>query len=276
VPSLRFCAYEYQSIPFETLHDRLRRAEELGFDLFWNCDTVVEPDHPRTPMFDGPATLTAMAIASSTIRIGTLVTSQYFRHPVTLVKAAITVDHLSGGRLEVALGVGDPSAGSAAVGASLSPAEGVERFREFVQLTSLLFANEVTTFTGRFFNCREAEMLPRAVQDPRPNITIAAHGPKMLRIAAESADAWSSWGGYGVETEDDFLAVTAARSAELTRLCAERQGSGLRPTVARLLPTTHAVGVRGVLPRYGRALPRCRDRRVRSVLASSLATGSHL
>jgi alkanesulfonate monooxygenase SsuD/methylene tetrahydromethanopterin reductase-like flavin-dependent oxidoreductase (luciferase family) len=77
----------------------------------WNCDTVVEPDHPLQPIFDGPTTLAAMAMATSSIRIGTLVTSQYFRHPVTLVKAAITVDHLSGGRLELAPGVGDPCSG---------------------------------------------------------------------------------------------------------------------------------------------------------------------
>ncbi len=240
MPPLRFCAYQYQSVPFDDLRDRWRRAEELGFDVMWNCDTVVEPDHPRTPILDGPSTLTAMALATSTIRVGTLVTSQYFRHPVTLVKAAITVDHLSGGRLEVALGVGDPSAGAAAVGASWAPAEGVERFREFVQLTTQLFANAVTTFQGRFFNCSEAEMLPRAIQDPRPPIAIAAHGPKMLRIAAESADVWSSWGGYGIQTEDQFLAVTARRSRELTQLCAQigRDPRSIRRSLVCFPPLT--------------------------------------
>jgi len=237
---LRFCSYEYQSIPFDILRDRWRRAEELGFDVIWNCDTVVEPDHPRMPIFDGPSTLTAMALETSTIRIGTLVTSQYFRHPMTLVKAATTVDHLSGGRLEMALGVGDPSAGSAAVGASWTPAEGVERFREFVQLTMRLFSNEVTTFQGRFFSCRDAEMLPRAVQDPRPPIAIAAHGPKMLRIAAESADVWSSWGGYGIQTEDEFLAVTSRRSVELTQLCADigRDPRAIRRSLVCFPPLT--------------------------------------
>jgi alkanesulfonate monooxygenase SsuD/methylene tetrahydromethanopterin reductase-like flavin-dependent oxidoreductase (luciferase family) len=77
-----------------------------GFDVLWNCDTVVEPDRPRHTMFDGPATLTMMAADTRRIRIGTLVTSLYFRQPVTFAKAAMTVDHLSGGRVELALGVG--------------------------------------------------------------------------------------------------------------------------------------------------------------------------
>jgi len=237
---LRFCAYQYQSLTLDELRRRWQRAEDVGFDVLWNCDTVVEPDQPRHPIFDGPGTLTAMALATSTVRIGTLVTSQYFRHPLTLVKAAITVDHLSSGRLEVALGVGDPSAGAAAVGASWSPAEGVERFREFVELTALLFANEVTTFDGRFFRCSEAEMLPRSVQSPRPPIAIAAHGPKMLEIAAEAADAWSSWGGYGVETEEDLLRVTARRSERLSELCLAlgRDPSSIRRSLVCFPPLT--------------------------------------
>ena len=114
--SLRFCAYQYQHLPLADLRPRWREADELGFDVLWNCDTVVEPDRPRHTMFDGPATLTLMAAETERIRVGTLVSSLYFRHPVTLTKAATTVDHLSGGRVEVALGVGDPSAGGAAAG----------------------------------------------------------------------------------------------------------------------------------------------------------------
>jgi hypothetical protein len=60
VGPLRFCAYEYQARPFEELRSVWRRAEDVGFDTVWNCDTVVEPDHPLHPIFDGPATLSAM------------------------------------------------------------------------------------------------------------------------------------------------------------------------------------------------------------------------
>ena len=70
VSSLRFCAYQYQHLPLADLRPRWREADELGFDVLWNCDTVVEPDRPRHPMFDGPATLTLMAAETTRIRWG--------------------------------------------------------------------------------------------------------------------------------------------------------------------------------------------------------------
>ena len=74
---LRFCAYQYQHLPLDALRGRWRDAERGGFDVLWNCDTVVEPDRPRHTMFDGPATLTMMAADTRRIRVGTLVTSLY-------------------------------------------------------------------------------------------------------------------------------------------------------------------------------------------------------
>jgi alkanesulfonate monooxygenase SsuD/methylene tetrahydromethanopterin reductase-like flavin-dependent oxidoreductase (luciferase family) len=217
---LRFCAYQYQHLPLDALRGRWRDAERCGFDVLWNCDTVVEPDRPRHTMFDGPATLTMMAAETHRIRVGTLVTSLYFRQPVTAAKAAVTVDHLSGGRVELALGVGDPAAGAKASGVDLSAGERVARFGEFVELVDLLLRQEVTTYHGQFYSCEEAETVPLPVQQPRPPVTIAAHGPKMLRIAAEHADGWSSWGGYDIDTEEAFYAVTADRSHRFDDLCA--------------------------------------------------------
>ncbi|MBA2560142.1 MAG: LLM class flavin-dependent oxidoreductase [Propionibacteriales bacterium] len=216
--TLRFCAYQYQHLPLDVLTQRWGEAERLGFDVVWNCDTVVEPDRPRHVMYDGPTTLTLMAGATNEIRVGTLVSSLYFRQPVTLAKASMTLDHLTGGRLELALGVGDPSAGGPLAGVNWSPAEQVARFREFVELIDLLLRQEVTSYDGAYFRCTEAEIIPGPVQQPRPPITVAAHGPKMLAIAAKFADGWSSWGGYGVETEADFHAVTAQRCEQFDEL----------------------------------------------------------
>jgi alkanesulfonate monooxygenase SsuD/methylene tetrahydromethanopterin reductase-like flavin-dependent oxidoreductase (luciferase family) len=209
--SLRFCAYQYQHLSLDALDERWREAERLGFDVVWNCDTIVEPDRPRHVMFDGPTTLTLMAQATNRIRVGTLVSSLYFRQPVTLAKATMTLDQLTGGRVEVALGVGDPSAGGPVAGVTWSPAERVARFREFVELVDLLLRHQVTSYDGAYYRCTDAEIIPGPVQRPRPPVTIAAHGPKMLGIAARFADGWSSWGGYGVETEADYYAVTAQR-----------------------------------------------------------------
>lgn len=237
---LRFCAYQYQHLPLDDLRARWQLADELGFDVLWNCDTVVEPDRPRHTLFDGPATLTLMAAQTRRIRVGTLVTSLYFRQPVTFAKASVTVDHLSGGRVELALGVGDPSAGARAAGVDWSAGERVARFREFVELVDLLLRQEVTSYHGQYYRCEEAETVPLPVQRPRPPITIAAHGPKMLQIAAQHADGWSSWGGYDVTTEEDFYAVTAERSRRFDDLCvaAGRDPATIRHSLVAFPPLT--------------------------------------
>jgi alkanesulfonate monooxygenase SsuD/methylene tetrahydromethanopterin reductase-like flavin-dependent oxidoreductase (luciferase family) len=237
---LRFCAYQYQHLPLDSLRQRWREAEQRGFDVVWNCDTLVEPDRPRHVMFDGPTTLTMMAAETSRIRVGTLVSSLYFRQPVSVAKAAMTLDHLTDGRVEVALGVGDPSAGAAAAGVTGSPAEQVARFAEFVELLDLLLRQEVTTYAGTYYRCDAAETIPLPVQRPRPPITVAAHGPKMLRIAARYADGWSSWGGYGVETEQDFYAVTAQRAERFDELATDlgRDPRSIRHSVVCFPPLT--------------------------------------
>ena len=238
--SIRFCAYQYQNRPLAQLEERWKRTEDLGFDVLWNVDTVVEPDHPRTTMFDGPSTLAVMALRTQRVRIGTLVTSLYFRSPVTAAKAAVTVDHLSGGRLEIALGVGDPSAGEGAAGVRWSAGERVERFGEFVDLFDRLLTNQVTTYDGRFYRCDGAETVPLPIQQPRPPITIAAHGPRMLAIAAQRGDGWSSWGGYGIDSDEQMYEITRDRSARFDDLCvtAGRDPKAVRHSLCAFSPLT--------------------------------------
>jgi alkanesulfonate monooxygenase SsuD/methylene tetrahydromethanopterin reductase-like flavin-dependent oxidoreductase (luciferase family) len=237
---LRFCAYQYQHLPLDSLTERWHEAERLGFDVMWNCDTLVEPDRPQHTMFDGPATLTLMAERTQTIRVGTLVTSLYFRHPATFAKSVTTIDHLSGGRLEIALGVGDPSAGPAAVGIQWTPAESVARFAEFVRVIDQLLTHETSDFNGTYYTCLGAETIPLPLQKPRPPLTIAAHGPKMLAIAAQHADSWSSWGGYGVDDVETFYRVTAERCRRFDDLCfaAGRDPATIRHSVVCFPPLT--------------------------------------
>jgi alkanesulfonate monooxygenase SsuD/methylene tetrahydromethanopterin reductase-like flavin-dependent oxidoreductase (luciferase family) len=97
---LRFCAHQYQHLPLVELRERWTGAEDLGFDVMWNVDTVVEPDRARHLMF-GLATLVDLASIISRIRVGTVISSLYFRRPREFSKAAMTVDHLSGGRVKL-------------------------------------------------------------------------------------------------------------------------------------------------------------------------------
>jgi len=116
----------------------------------------------------------------------------------------------------------------------------VARFGEFVELVGLLLRQEVTTYHGQFYRCQEAETVPLPVQQPRPPVTIAVHGPKMLRIAAEQGDGWSSWGGYDVATEEAFYAVTADRSHRFDDLCvaAGRDPASIRHSLVCFPPLT--------------------------------------
>jgi alkanesulfonate monooxygenase SsuD/methylene tetrahydromethanopterin reductase-like flavin-dependent oxidoreductase (luciferase family) len=220
---IRFCAYQYANRPLPELAQRWRSAEELGFDVLWNSDDLNEPDHPGSFMFEASSILTAMALRTSRIRVGTLVNTLIYRNPVVVAKAAMTIDHVSGGRLELGFGGGVLASDHTASGVPWwETPERVARFREAVHLVDQLLRNGVTSWSGDYYEAENAEMSPRPIQQPRPPLTIPAHGPSMLRVAAEYADSWSSWGGYQIETEKQMFAVTSERCARSS------PGAGLR------------------------------------------------
>ncbi len=201
VAPLRFCLYQYAHHPLPVLEERWRRAEELGFDVLWNCDTLNEPDHPGMAHFEATSILAAMALRTSTIRVGTLVTTLVYRNPAVIAKAAMTIDHLSGGRLELGFGAGVMETDHEAAGVPWWPgAERVARFAEAVRIVDGMLRYDDFSSEGTYHSVRNAEMAPRPVQRPRPPLTIPAHGRSMLRVAAEMADAWSSWGAPGSRT----------------------------------------------------------------------------
>jgi alkanesulfonate monooxygenase SsuD/methylene tetrahydromethanopterin reductase-like flavin-dependent oxidoreductase (luciferase family) len=129
------------------------------------------------------------------IRLGTLVTSPNFRHPLTLAKEVITLDDISGGR--VTLGIGQGSTGWDAtmmVAEPWSARERRERFHEFVELTDVLLREPETTYFGSFYSVRDARTYPGCVQSPRVPIAIAASGRTGLRLAARLAETWVTTG----------------------------------------------------------------------------------
>jgi F420-dependent oxidoreductase-like protein len=184
-----------QNLPWETIRDRWKYFEELGFDSLWDCDHYQQPSRPHGPYFEGWTLLAALAAETSRVRIGVLVSCNTFRHPPLLAKQAATVDHVSNGRLELGLGAGWFAPEHEAFGLDFpSTAELVARYREAVQVIDLLLRQDVTTFDGTYYKLNEALFRPGPVQKPRPPLTLGAHGPKMLRIVAEYADRWNSHG----------------------------------------------------------------------------------
>jgi F420-dependent oxidoreductase-like protein len=192
---LRFGICTDQNLPFDKLLERWRYFESLGFDSVWDCDHFNQPSSPDGPYFEGWTLLAALAARTERVRIGVLVSSNTFRHPALLAQEAVTVDHISQGRLELGLGAGWFVLEHERIGIPFPPPrERVDRFHEAVQIVDSLLRNETTTFEGRYYRLENAHVWPAPVQKPRPPLTLGAHRPRMLRICAEYADSWNSYG----------------------------------------------------------------------------------
>lgn len=210
---MRFGIVIDQNLDWKTTVERWKMFDELGFDSVWNCDHLIQPSRPNGPYFEAWTQLAALATVTRRARIGVLVSSNTFRHPALLARQAITVDHISKGRLDVGFGAGWYEPEHAMFGLQFyEPKERVERFREAVQVLDGLLRNEITSFSGRFYSLREAASRPRPLQQPRPPLLLAGHRPRMLRIAAQYAETWNSFGTVSEMRERNMLLDEACAS----------------------------------------------------------------
>ena len=191
---LRFQVLTLPNSPWSELLRRYRYIEELGFDLAGGADHFVDWSNPSSPWFEQWTLMAAIARETTQIRLSTCVTQIPLRNPAMLAHQALTVDHISNGRLELGLGTGiqdDPTHNMVGID-NWSAKEKVARFKEYVEIVDRLLSNEVTTYKGRYYQVKDAVMNPRPIQQPRPPIVIAGLGPTMLKIAAQHADVWNS------------------------------------------------------------------------------------
>lgn len=203
------------------VRDEFELAEELGFDTAYLVDHLVDTDGPpEHPCHEAWTLLAGLATWTRRVRLGVLVTSNTFRHPAVLLKSAVTVDHLSGGRLILGLGAGWHEDEHRRYGIPLpSPKERVDRFEEAVELISLLMAGDRATYEGRHYRLDDARLEPRPVQQPRIPLLIAAHRPRMLRIAARFADQWDTFAELPGTATAGVSTTLAARVAALDDAC---------------------------------------------------------
>ena len=204
-----------QRMEWDELVRRVRLAEQLGFDGAWGFDHFV-PMYGTDPgpCFEGMATLAGLAAATERIRLGLLVTGITYRHPSILAAQAVTVDHISHGRLELALGAAWFEPEHRALGIDFPPiGERLTLLEEAVEALDLLFSGEFVAYDGRHVHLDGARLLPRPVQQPHPPIWIGGRGERRtLPLAARRADAWHAFG-----TLDDMRRL----SGLLDRLCEE-------------------------------------------------------
>jgi alkanesulfonate monooxygenase SsuD/methylene tetrahydromethanopterin reductase-like flavin-dependent oxidoreductase (luciferase family) len=176
---------------------RWRQAEEYGFDHAWTYDHLGWRSLVDGPWFDAVPTLTAAAAVTSRIRLGTLVASPNFRHPVSFARQVTAVDDITGGRLLLGIGAGAGGASFDAHvlgGPPLTARQRADRFAEFAELLDLVLRADHVSWHGDYYSAVDARNLPGCVQQPRVPLIVAATGARSLGIAARLGDGWVTTG----------------------------------------------------------------------------------
>jgi alkanesulfonate monooxygenase SsuD/methylene tetrahydromethanopterin reductase-like flavin-dependent oxidoreductase (luciferase family) len=193
--TVRFGFIVGQSRPFEEQVADWLLIERLGFDNGWLIDHVAPEFAPTAKLFEAWTTLAAIAARTTTIRIGTAITNVALRNPGLLAKQAITVDQISGGRLEMGVGAGFYESEQRMLGIEYPDAAGrARRLREAVQVFDTGLRGEPVGLDGEFWKLDRLPMAPGPVQQPRPPLWIAASRAASLRTAAEYADVLMTMG----------------------------------------------------------------------------------
>jgi F420-dependent oxidoreductase-like protein len=191
---------------------RTRETEALGFDglflidHFYGLVDVMDPTHEAYTM------LAALAPFTQSLRIGVLVCGNTYRNPAFLLKQAVTVDHISGGRVDFGVGAGWTEREHEAYGWPYPSArERVDRFAEALEIWDRLQQEERTTYEGQHYQIVDAPFEPKPLQRPRMPVLIGGSGPRMLRLAARHADIWNAVG-----TPDEGAALNQRLDATCT------------------------------------------------------------
>lgn len=213
--------------PWPEAGRRWALAEELGFDHAWTYDHLSWRSLANEPWGATVPTLTAAALATSRIRLGTFVASPNFRHPVPFAKDIATVDEIAGGRLILGLGSGGTGFDSVVLGQEpLTPRQRHDRFTEFVEALDVLLrfeeerpggsdGSQGIDVRGEWYTAHEARMVGAPAQPPRMPFAIAANGPKGLDLVARYGDGWITTGPPDAEG-DEWWSRVGSLSRSLT------------------------------------------------------------
>ncbi|MCA1834507.1 MAG: LLM class F420-dependent oxidoreductase [Actinomycetota bacterium] len=189
---------------YEGLVGFWRAADELGYHAIWNYDHFYGIGglmELTQPTLEGWTTLAAMAALTKRARVGCMVTGVTYRHPAVLANMAVSVDHISGGRLEIGMGAAWHEPEHRAYGITYPPAgTRIAMLDEALTLMKMLWTQERTTFGGTFWSLEDALCEPKPVQRPHPPIVVGGSGEKKtLRVVAKHADEWNTPGQDPVE-----------------------------------------------------------------------------
>lgn len=203
VRPFRFGVQVKAAVDAKAWADQARAVEDLGYS------TLLVPDH-FGEQFGPLVGLTAAATATTSLRVGTLVFGNDYRHPAVLAKEMATLDVLSGGRVELGMGAGWLRSDYDDHGLSLDPpGVRIERLDEAVRVVKALWAGGDVSFEGRHYRLDGARCLPRPLQRPHPPVLVAGGGRRLLGVAAREADVV----GFNTSLAAGKVGPEAARSA---------------------------------------------------------------
>jgi probable F420-dependent oxidoreductase len=202
--------------------DLARRCEDLGYDVLTVADHL---DDQLAPL---PAVMAAAA-ATTTLRVGTMVLCNDYRHPAVLAKEAATIDVLSGGRLELGLGAGWLRSDYEHAGLPFDPAPvRIDRLAEAVTVIKALMADGPCDFDGRHYRVRGLDGTPKPAQRPHPPILIGGGGRRVLTLAAREADIVGLMTVMASGSIDAATIATGTAEATDERLSWIREAAGAR------------------------------------------------
>ncbi|HVO26247.1 MAG TPA: TIGR03560 family F420-dependent LLM class oxidoreductase [Candidatus Margulisiibacteriota bacterium] len=185
-----------QNCSLDDLRSVWHLADRSGFywvsiwDHFYPA--MLNPSDAQGTCFEAVSVMTALAAETRNVRVGSLVYCMAYRHPAVLANAMVTVDHVSGGRMELGLGAGWSQIEFDAYGIPFLPMKDrLDQLEEGVQIIRGLFTQETTTFRGRHYQVSEARCEPKPLQQ-RPRIWLGGMGERrLLRMVAKYADGWN-------------------------------------------------------------------------------------
>jgi F420-dependent oxidoreductase-like protein len=239
-PTIRFgLQVAQQQTTVEELKEVWKEAEALGFDTLWVNDHLLPSVGPADgPNLEAWTLLAAMAVSTSRVKIGSMVTSNTFQNPAILAKMATTVDQLSHGRLILGIGAGWFEREHQAYGVPFpSVKERTKALAEALQvITKLWAANPTVSFKGQYYTLVDAPFMPKPIQQPHPPIMIGGAGEKrVLPLVARYAQMWN----VPSLTPDDIAAknkVLEEACRKIGRNCAEIERSVLTPLYIKADP----------------------------------------
>jgi alkanesulfonate monooxygenase SsuD/methylene tetrahydromethanopterin reductase-like flavin-dependent oxidoreductase (luciferase family) len=202
-----------------------RAAETYGFAHAWTYDHLSWRSLADGPWFATMPTLTAAAMVTERIRLGTFVASPNFRHPAPFIREITGLDDISDGRLLLGIGAGGYGFDSTVLGGErLSRKALVDRLTEFVEVLDLGLLNDRVDYQGEYFTAVDARSIPGCVQRPRVPFLIAANGPRTLALCARYGQGWvttgaatddiEAWWRSVAELSDKFGATLAEAGRE--------------------------------------------------------------